>query len=65
ERDRPFRFGSQNLRSLQFQTHRNGGNGSRGNGSGSAFTITFAEPVTGPLAFGYGAHFGLGLFVPA
>lgn len=65
ERDRPFRFGSQNLRSLQFQTHRSSGSGRRGNGSDSTFTITFTKPVTGPLAFGYGAHFGLGLFVPA
>ena len=27
-------------------------------------TIIFAEAVTGPLAFGFGAHFGLGLMVP-
>lgn len=27
--------------------------------------VTFAEPVEGPLAFGYGAHFGMGLLVPA
>ena len=65
ERSSPFRFGSQGLRSLQFQTRRHDGEGRRGNGSGSAFTVTFPEPVTGPLAFGYGAHFGLGLFVPA
>ena len=24
-------------------------------------TVTFPEPVTGPLAFGFGAHFGLGM----
>jgi CRISPR-associated protein Csb2 len=64
EREHPFRFGSQSLRSLQFQTRRDG-HGARGNGSGNAFEITFAEPVPGPLALGYGAHFGLGLFVPA
>ncbi len=63
ERDAPFGFGNRNLRSLQFQTRRQG-HGSRGNGSGSAFEITFTEVVTGPLALGYGAHFGLGLFVP-
>ena len=28
-------------------------------------TIVFAETVAGPLAFGFGAHFGLGLMVPA
>ena len=65
ERGGPFRFGSRGLRSLQFQTRRHGGGGSRGNGAGGAFAITFPEPVTGPLALGYGAHFGLGLFVPA
>lgn len=27
-------------------------------------TLTFVHPVWGPLAFGYGAHFGLGLFEP-
>lgn len=26
--------------------------------------VTFPDAVTGPLAFGYGAHLGLGLFVP-
>jgi hypothetical protein len=29
-----------------------------------AFTITSIEPVSRPLARGYGAYFGLGLFVP-
>ena len=65
ERDRPFQFGSRRLRSLQFQTIRHNGGGNRGSGSGNGFTITFPEPVSGPLALGYGAHFGLGLFVPA
>lgn len=31
---------------------------------GAFYTITFAEPVEGPLVFGYGCHFGLGLFAP-
>ena len=30
---------------------------------GYGFEIEFAEPVTGPVALGYGAHFGLGQFV--
>ncbi|MFD2182976.1 type I-U CRISPR-associated protein Csb2 [Rhodoplanes azumiensis] len=29
---------------------------------GTFLKLTFAEPVEGPLAFGYGCHFGLGLF---
>lgn len=32
--------------------------------SGSFWQLTFAEPVAGPLALGFGCHFGLGLFVP-
>jgi len=64
ERDRPFRFGSQRLRSLQFQTIRHDGAGSRGQDNGAAFIIEFPEPVSGPIALGYGSHFGLGLFVP-
>lgn len=65
ERERPFRFGRNSLRSPQFQTRRHDGEGRRGNGSGSAFEITFAAPIAGPLALGYGSHFGLGLFLPA
>jgi len=52
------------LNCLQFQTKRHDGGGSRGQGVGASFTITFPQKVTGPLAFGYGAHFGLGLFLP-
>lgn len=32
---------------------------------GYGFRITFPDSVDGPLALGYGAHFGLGLFIPA
>lgn len=32
---------------------------------GYSIRFTFAAPVSGPLAIGYGSHFGLGLFVPA
>lgn len=52
------------LRCLQFQTRRDGG-GQRGNGDSGAFTLEFEEHIQGPLALGYGSHFGLGLFVPA
>ena len=31
---------------------------------GSFWKLTFAEPVQGPLALGFGCHFGLGLFAP-
>jgi CRISPR-associated protein Csb2 len=32
---------------------------------GHALELCFASPVTGPLALGFGCHFGLGLFAPA
>jgi CRISPR-associated protein Csb2 len=52
------------LRSLQYQTSRPDGAGKRGNGDAGSFVIEFPEAQTGPIALGYGAHFGLGLFVP-
>ncbi len=64
ERGGPYPFNDVNLRSLQFQTQRTRGAGSRGQDSGAAFEIIFPEPVNGPITLGYGAHFGLGLFVP-
>lgn len=60
----PYAFGSLRFRSLQFLTRRHGGNGCRGGEHGAALEITFPEARQGPFALGYGAHFGLGLFVP-
>ncbi|GAB6041930.1 type I-G CRISPR-associated protein Csb2 [Endothiovibrio diazotrophicus] len=31
---------------------------------GNLVRLTFSEPVRGPLALGFGCHFGLGMFVP-
>lgn len=53
------------LRALQFLTERRHGNGRLGHQPGVGLTIEFEADVQGPLAFGYGSHFGLGLFVPA
>jgi len=50
---------------LEFQGQRFHGEGLSGGPPGTAFRLTFAEPISGLLALGYGAHFGLGLFVPA
>ena len=36
----------------------------KGSGRGTAWRLVFTAPVRGPLAFGYGCHFGLGLFAP-
>jgi len=33
-------------------------------GQAHGFVLRFAQPVRGPIALGYGAHFGLGLFIP-
>ncbi len=39
-----------------------GGGGARGTDHGFGFELEFANPVCGPIAVGYGAHFGLGRF---
>jgi CRISPR-associated protein Csb2 len=62
-RNKMIQTGQRELRCLQFQTIRHDGGGRRGNGDAGSFTITFEEEVSGPVALGYGAHFGLGLFV--
>ncbi|OPY49063.1 MAG: CRISPR-associated protein, family (Cas_GSU0054) [Methanosaeta sp. PtaU1.Bin112] len=50
---------------LKFLRERNHGNGRReASGYGYGFRIKFPEKVQGPIALGYGAHFGLGLFIP-
>jgi len=48
-----------------FQQERGFGGGRRAGSRGYGFRLCFDREVAGPLAFGYGAHFGLGLFVPA
>jgi CRISPR-associated protein Csb2 len=53
------------VRWIEFRRERLFGEGSRGQSLGYGFIIEFAEPVAGPLCFGYGCHFGLGLFVPS
>jgi len=63
-KERPFHCGTRRLATLEFQTTRHNGSGRRGKDQGAAFIITFPQPVTGPIALGYGAHFGLGLFAP-
>jgi CRISPR-associated protein Csb2 len=48
---------------LEFRRLRSGGGGQLADARGFGFEIVFAEPVRGPLALGYGCHFGLGQFV--
>ena len=53
--------GRREVRWLEFQTRRLKG----GEGYGLAgFELEFAEKTPGPLALGFGCHFGLGLFEP-
>ncbi|MGC8726021.1 MAG: type I-G CRISPR-associated protein Csb2 [Thermoplasmata archaeon] len=49
---------------LEFKYERMNGNGSRGSSIGYGFKVEFKEEVSGPIVIGYGAHFGMGLFVP-
>ncbi|MDD3176071.1 MAG: type I-U CRISPR-associated protein Csb2, partial [Candidatus Nanoarchaeia archaeon] len=48
------------LRWLEFRRSRKGESRQLGYG----FEIVFPEPVSQPVALGYGSHFGLGQFVP-
>ena len=49
-------------RPFDFFRHRRGGGSS--SGRAYSFEIEFAEPVRGPIALGFGCHYGLGMFVP-
>ena len=46
-----------------FRRARNRGDGRRAGSAGYGFRIEFPAPVQGPVAVGYGAHFGMGGFV--
>lgn len=46
----------------QFRRLRKKGGGRRGPDVAVGARLVFAEPVVGPIALGYGAHFGLGVF---
>ena len=49
----------------KFGTRRHSGNGRRSQSHGFGYYLRFPEFVSGPLALGFGAHFGLGVFEPA
>lgn len=55
-------LGGKSVRWLEFRSLREYGNGARSTNLGLGFRITFPEPVRGPIAVGYGAHFGMGVF---
>ena len=49
---------------LKFRRERATGVGSQAGLSGFGFRLTFPKAVAGPIALGYGCHFGLGTFDP-
>jgi CRISPR-associated protein Csb2 len=55
--------GGRTLRWLEFRRWRSRGGGSA-TPHASGFRLIFAGEVVGPVALGYGCHFGLGLFLP-
>lgn len=55
-------IGTSALPWYRFRRQRLSGDGARGNGQGFGFEVTFAQPTSGPVVAGYGAHFGLGRF---
>ncbi len=52
------------LRPIDFHRFRNKRGLTQPDTHGGFWRLTFAEPVQGPLALGFGCHFGLGLFKP-
>jgi CRISPR-associated protein Csb2 len=60
-----FRIGSRRLRPLEFKRFRQKHGDDGGRRPAGAFTVTFPQPVHGPICLGHSSHFGLGLFVPA
>jgi len=47
-----------------FHRSRSSGDGRRAGRIGYGFRVEFSESVQGPVAVGYGAHFGMGMFAP-
>ncbi len=56
--------GLQTCRSIHFHRFRNKRGLIQPDRLGSFWRLTFPKPVAGPLALGFGCHFGLGLFAP-
>jgi CRISPR-associated protein Csb2 len=47
---------------MKFRRTRQRGGGRQASTQGYGFRLSFDGPVQGPIALGYGSHFGLGLF---
>jgi CRISPR-associated protein Csb2 len=55
--------GGKELRWLEFRRQRRSGGGKLSSLAGYGFRLIFDQPVRGPIALGYGCHFGLGQFI--
>ena len=56
--------GGTERRAIHFHRFRSRGREKQPDAAGALLGIVLPAPVEGPLAIGYGSHFGLGLFVP-
>jgi len=56
-------IGGATRHSLHFHRFRARGREKQFDTAGALLEVTFPIPLNGPLAMGYGSHFGLGLFV--
>jgi CRISPR-associated protein Csb2 len=54
--------GGRSLSALAFARTRRGRGGVQPDAAGGSFRLTFERKLPGPIALGWGAHFGLGLF---
>lgn len=57
------RIGGSTRHALHFHRFRSRGGEKQHDTRGTLLQVTFPVPVNGPVAMGYGSHFGLGLFV--
>ena len=55
--------GGTTRRAIHFHRFRSRGGERQPDAAGALLDIVFPKPVEGPVALGYGSHFGLGLFV--
>ena len=55
--------GGTSRRAIQFHRFRSRGREMQPDAAGALLEIVFPKPIEGPIALGYGSHFGLGLFV--
>lgn len=55
-------IGGVSRHTLHFRRFRSLGRGTQHDTSGALLEVTFPLPVSGPIALGFGCHFGLGLF---